>query len=393
MIKLAVVDRDPQFSKEIEQMIEDRSDMAIITRAFDLNRALIIAEKERPQVMVVGPGIGDDVAIPFMRRLTTEYQIGCILLTFSSTYKLKAAAISAKVVEVIKVPSDPEKIINAIHVAAGYAEQMSKAEEKVAGKRDHKCAVITVFSTKGGVGKTVLATNMATSITKKTESRVILVDLDLQFGDVGIAMGLESSNTVLEFADYISDMGETDEKRLDELLVSHSSGLKVLLAPKEPESADLITPESIKSIMEILKKDADFIIVDTPASFDDNVLTLLDASDEICMILTMDMPSVKNLKLCFKTLSDLRYSREMQRLVINRVENNVGLKVAEIEHSIGMRAIGRIPFDKAVPLSVNKGVPVVLDAPKLQVSKEIENLAMFYVSKHRPDLAEMAEVG
>jgi len=384
MIKIALVDPDRRFAEEIERMLEERTDIELTAPALDLNQALMLIETQHPQVLIIGPGIGSDISTVFVKKLTAEHPIGCIVLTFNLTDRLKVAAIKANVVEAIEVPVEPEKIIAAIQTAAGYAQQLTVKEDVVVS--DHKCTVITVFSTKGGVGKTVLSTNIATSIAQRTDYKVVLVDLDLQFGDVGIAMGLSPDRTMLEFADHLVGI---DDEKIDELLVKHESGVSVLLAPKNPESADLISGECVGSIMSALKNYADFIIVDTPASFNDNVLAVLDATDEICIVLTMDMPGVKNIKLSLRTLGDLRYSREKQRLVVNRVESNVGLKVSEIEKVLGMRSIARIESDKAVPLAVNKGVPVVVDAPKLPVSKELEDLALFYVSKYQPDWVDL----
>ncbi len=383
MIKLALVDPDPKFTEEMERLLEERSDMAISAVALDLNRALVIAREQKPPVMIFGPGVGTEASVSFVRKLTAEFPIGCVVLSFAATNALKMTANKANVVEVIQIPADPEKLISAIQMAAGYAQQLAKKEEVV--EEEHKCAVVTVFSTKGGVGKTFLATNIATSISRMIEGRVVLVDLDLQFGDVGIMMGLNPDITILEFVDNTVDLSV---KRIDELLVTHKSGLKVLLAPRDPESADSITGASVTSVISALKEYADFMIVDTPASFNDNILAVLDESDEICIVLTMDLPSVKNIKLCLRTLGELKYSREKQKIIINRVETNVGLKVSEIEKALGMSALAQIPSDKAVSLSINKGVPLVVDAPKLAISKEINELAFYYISKYRPDWVE-----
>jgi len=380
MIKLVVLDPDPQFAEEIERLLEERNDIVITALAQDINRAMTVAEQQQPHVMIIGPGIGEDVSVMFVKKLTAEHPVGCILFTINSTARLKTAAIRSNVVEVIQVPAEPEKIIAAIKMAAGFAEQLAIREEPV--EKEKRCATVTVFSTKGGVGKTVLSINMGAYMAGLGEGRVVLVDLDLQFGDVGIAMGMHPEKTIL---DLVEDMVETGEVNIEDFLVEHKSGLKVLMAPKNPESADLITGEHISAIMSALKKYADFIIVDTPASFNDNVLAVLDRTDEICIVLNMDMPSVKNIKLCLRTLNELRYAREKQRIVVNRVENNVGLKVIEIEKVLGMRAIAKVPSDKAVPLSVNKGVPVVMDAPKLPIAKEIEELSLFYVDKYQPE--------
>lgn len=394
MIRLALVDPDPQFEEEIERMLEGRADMAVTSVAFDLNRALAIAEKREAEVMLIGPGISPDISIPFIGKLTAQHAIGCLLMLLNPTHRLRTAAHQARVVEVLDLPAEPGQIISAVKIAAGFAEQLTIVSEVSAPstgvpgspgqvkKAERKSTVITVFSTKGGVGKTVLATNIAATIAEKTPGRVALVDLDLQFGDVGIALGLPPSNSIL---DFVSLTGPITAETIDDMLAVHESGIRVLLAPKDPESADLISGESVRTVIKALKTRADFVIVDTPASFDDRVLSALDESDEVCLALTMDVMSIKNIRLCLRTLSDLRYDREKQKIVINRIEGNVGLKISEIEKALGVSAIAKIPADKAVALAINKGTPVVLDAPKLPVSREIEELSFYYVRKHQPD--------
>lgn len=388
MIKVAIADPDPQFEKEIEKLLEMRPDMVVVASARSLNQVVSLVEECQPNVLLIGPGMGEDIAISFAKKLTGQHPVGCILLTFSLPAYHKQAAMRANIVEVIQVPADPERLSMAIQMAAGFAQQLAIRDESAQPQK--KCAVLTVFSTKGGVGKTVLSTNMAAAIARATEGRVVLIDLDLQFGDVGIAMGLSPERTILDFADHAPD---ADSKMIDDMLLTHPSGLKVLLAPKEPESADLITGERVVSIMSALKNYADFIIIDTPASFNDNVLAALDESDEICLVLTLDLPSVKNIKLCLRTLSELKYEHVKYKMVVNRVESNVGLKVAEVEKVLNLRAVAAIDADRAVPLSLNKGVPVVLDEPKLPVSKEIDELALMYVNKYRPDLLEVKMTG
>ncbi|MHB0977400.1 MAG: AAA family ATPase [Candidatus Aquicultorales bacterium] len=381
MVKIALVDPDPQFADEIQHALEERSDLTVAAVAFDLNRALALAETGEIQVMIIGPGISTDISIPFVKRMTGEHPIGVLVLASRCTQRLKAAALRANVVEVLEVPASSVDIIAGIAMAAGFAGQLA-VEPPTPLEKEREATVITVFSTKGGVGKTVISSNMAVSIAKQTEARVALVDLDLQFGDSGIALGLSCDQTIADMAD---GAGGISDELLKKAFARHESGVCVLQAPVKPEAADLVSPEMTRAVLRALKSRFDFIVVDTPAAFNDHVLTALDLSDEICLILTMDILSLKNLKLCLRTLNDLRYPREKQRVVINRIEGNVGLRVPEVEKALGFSAIGRIPADSAVPLSLNKGIPVVLDAPKLPVGKAISDLGLYYASKYLPE--------
>ncbi len=374
MTKIALVDPDPLFSVEISKALEEREGMAVVAAAEDLNQALSAIERLAPGVMIFGPDIEPDVSLPFIGKISSKRPLACILLAFRPTRKLKSAAEEANVVEVLAAPVDADSLVAAIERASKIAE--ARTMER---KEGEKCAVITVFSTKGGVGKTVLATNLAASMFRKSGCRIVLADFDLQFGDVAAAMGLSPDRTSLELAHKVAEVNGN----VDEFLTIHESGVKALLAPKEPESADLIGGECASSILAVLKKRADFLIIDTPPSFNDAVLAALDASDEICVVLAMDVLSVKNARLCLRTLKELRYSREKIKIAINRVESDVGLKTADVEKALGMSAIAKIPLDKAVSRSVNKGVPVVLDAPNLPVSRELDRLAAYYAKKYR----------
>lgn len=378
MIKIALVDPDPLFSSEISNALEEREDMVVMATAQDLNQALIALERLAPDVMIFGPGVGSDVSLPFIRRLTSRQPLGCILVALRPTKKLKAAAAEANAAEVLAVPVDPDALASSIEKAMKSAEMAADVRK---GDTNGKCAVITVFSTKGGVGKTVLAINIAASMARKSGGRVVLADFDLQFGDVAAAMGLVPDRTLSELVGKETE----DKSSMDDFLVPHESGVKVLLAPKEPESADLIGAEIAARILGELKERADFLIIDTPPAFNDVVLAALDATDEICVVLSMDVLSVKNARLCLRTLSELRYPPEKIKIAINKVEKEVGLRTADVEKALGMAALARIPLDKAVSRSVNKGVPVVLDAPDLPVSRELERLALYYARKYSAD--------
>jgi pilus assembly protein CpaE len=238
--------------------------------------------------------------------------------------------------------------------------------------------VITVFSTKGGAGKSVISTNLAITLAQRTQQPVCLVDGDLQFGDVAVMLKISPHHTIV---DAVSSLDRLDAPLLESLLVTHeASGLRVLAAPLEPAFADQVGAPEMVSIVELLRSFHGYVVVDTPAYFNDVVLGLVEVSDDVILVAGMDIPNIKNVKIGLQTLRLLNTPMEKLLLVLNRSNSKVKLDISEVERTLQVKADSLIPSDVLVPQSVNKGVPVVLHAPKSAVSKSIQQLADFFVT-------------
>jgi pilus assembly protein CpaE len=243
----------------------------------------------------------------------------------------------------------------------------------LAGDGPGRGRVITVSSTKGGSGKSVVATNLATSLARRTSRPVVLVDADLQFGDVAVMMRLAAPHTLV---DAVSAQGRLDAQFLQSLLCRHEqSGLLILPAPLEPSFAERVSGADMVRIVEILQSFCAYVVIDTPAQFNDVVLALIEHSDDILMVAGMDIPNIKNTKLGLQTLRMLGVPEEKLILLLNRANSKVQLDVAEVERTLGIKAGCLVPSDIVVPQTVNKGVPVVLDAPRSEVARALEQLA------------------
>jgi pilus assembly protein CpaE len=246
------------------------------------------------------------------------------------------------------------------------------------GETGEKGLVITVFSTKGGAGKSVIAANLAVVLARRSDRPVVLVDADLQFGDVAVMLKLAPQHTIV---DAVGNIDRLDPGLLQNLLVRHEpSGLLVLPAPLEPAFADQIAAEDMVRIVEMLRGFASFVVVDTPAYFNDVVLGLIEISDDVLLVAGMDIPNIKNVKIGLQTLRLLNTPMSKLRLVLNRANSKVKLDVGEVERTLQVKADSLIPSDVVVPQSVNRGVPVVLDAPKSGVAKSIEQLADLFLT-------------
>ena len=233
--------------------------------------------------------------------------------------------------------------------------------------------VITVFSTKGGAGKSVIATNLAVVLAQRSSKPVVLIDADLQFGDIAVMLKLSPQHTIV---DAVSALDRLDASLLQNLLIQHGpSGLLVLPAPLEPAFADQIGAAEMVRIVEILRSFCSFVVVDTPAYFNDVVLGLIEVSDDVLLVAGMDIPNIKNVKIGLQTLRLLNTPMEKLRLILNRANSKVKLDVGEVERTLGVQADALIPSDVVVPQAVNKGEAVVLNAPKSGVAKSLEQLA------------------
>ena len=234
--------------------------------------------------------------------------------------------------------------------------------------------IVTVFSPKGGVGRTTVAVNLAVVAASEMGKKVALVDASFQFGDVGVLLNLNPKNKSI--ADLIPDMAEGDPEMIDQVLVTHSSGLRVMLAPPSPEMSELITTAFLRRVLERLRDTHDLVIVDSWPWFHDTTLGLLDLSDEILALLTLEITNIKNIRLFLEVADQLGYPAGKIKLVLNRADSALGIRVSDVEHSIGRRIDETIVSDgRSVVYALNRGVPFVTSNREAQVSQDIIRLA------------------
>ena len=308
--------------------------------------------------------------------------IGAILVAEELTTDLFQRAMRIGVRDVLSTPVETSQLTDGVRrVASGVSQAMSvRAPYDAPGMQasDELGQVITVFSTKGGAGKSVVACNLGVSLARKTDRPVVLIDADLQFGDCAVMLKLAPQRTVV---DAVNSIDQLDASMLGGMLIKHEpSGLLVLPAPLEPAFADQITADYMTTIVDLLRSMAAYVIIDTPAYFNEIVLTLIEMSDDVLLVAGMDVPNIKNVKIGLQTLRMLNTPMSKLHLVLNRANAKVKLEVSEVERTLQVRAESQIPSDVAVPQSVNKGIPVVLDAPKSGVAKSLEALADLFVS-------------
>jgi pilus assembly protein CpaE len=330
----------------------------------------------QPVVVVLGPSFASSPELTAAEQmLAARREVSAVMVTNEVTTDLMREALRAGVKDVLEAPVESRELAEAVQKAAAnlvVAAPVGPPPGYDDGDGELG-RVVTVFSTKGGAGKSVIATNLAVLLAQRSEKPVVLVDADLQFGDIAVMLKLSPPHTVV---DAVSALDRLDTAFLRSLLVEHpASGLLVLAAPLEPAFADQIGAAEMTQIVEMLRQFCGHVVVDTPAYFNDVVLGLIEISDDVLLVAGMDIPNIKNVKIGLQTLRLLNTPMEKLKLVLNRANSKVKLDVGEVERTLGVQAEALIPSDVVVPQAVNKGEPVVLSDRKAPVSKSLEQLA------------------
>jgi pilus assembly protein CpaE len=323
-------------------------------------------------LVVIGPDVELDAACDLAEAMRVERPaVGVLLLRHRVDVTTLSQALRSGIREVVAAEDQP-----ALAEAVRHSRELTaRLSGGVAGggPRGH---VVTVFSAKGGVGKTTLATNLAVQLTG-AGARTLLVDLDLSFGDVAISLQLLPVSTI---ADALTMSGHVDSQGLASLVTKHdASGLHVLCAPSDPSDADRIPATLVGELLKVAAMDYDYVVVDTPPSFTEHVLTACDVSDALVLIATLDIPAVKNLRIALDTLDELGNPDDSRIIVLNRSDTKVGLRAEDVVTAIKRPIAVSVPNSLTVPATVNKGVPIVLDEPRHPVSLAVAELADVHV--------------
>jgi pilus assembly protein CpaE len=298
-----------------------------------------------------------------IRELT---RVPVVLLASGEASTLLAEALEADVADVLTLPQLIENVVFAVRKACHAPTRVENLAPVAEG------SIVTIFSPKGGTGKTAIATNLGASLVRNEEKRTLLLDLDLQFGDAAIMMGLEPDKTIF---DLVVAPGELDTDKLAGYTVKHSCGLDILPAPLRPEDAELVTEAKVGRLLEVARYSYEMIVVDTSPFFHGPMLSTLDRTDRLLLVASLDIPTLKNVRLGLQTLELLSFPRDRVRVVLNRANDKVGIKQRQVEEALEAEVWKSIPVDRAVPLSVNRGVPAVVADSSCDFSHGIRELA------------------
>jgi pilus assembly protein CpaE len=327
-------------------------------------------------VVIFGPSEAPDDVIPKVAALVgLRPRCAVIMVVYDLTADVLQRALRAGVSDVVAVSAEDAELLDAIRRASARVTVRSSGPPPTTGSAAAPTPgkIVTVFCTKGGAGKSVVATNLAVALAKRTIQPVVLVDADLQFGDVALMLQLQPTHTIAEAA----QAGERlDGTFMENLLLRHpASGLLVLAAPTEPSSADQIGRADLTRILSVLRERCAFVVVDTSANFAEVTLAALEAADDILVLAGLDVMSLKSARIGLQTMRVLGIPFSRVKFVLNRANTRVGLTEADAERALQLKVDTALPSDILVAESVNRGVPVVTSAPRSKFAKSIDALA------------------
>lgn len=356
--------------------------------------AMAVAEDPAEDLLVLGRDLPLDQVLTFAARVRDERpDLTVLLLREAMEPEELAAAADAGVREVVPAnnldlltaacmrvrgPAVPVMVLDQPPLAQEPARHEPWSQELEAAAQAGSeplpaGRVITVFSPKGGTGKTTISTNLAVALHSKGARRVCLLDLDLEFGDVAISLRLNPTRSLIDAV--TTEVASSEDDVIAPLVTEYQPGLDCILAPIEPGAAEKIPVHIVSDLLALLRYRYDYVVVDTPSQFSENVLAALDASDHHLLLTNPEIPSLKNLRLTLDMLDLLGYSREIRSIVFNRADDAAGLSAADVEDSLKTPIAVHVPASRDVPASINRGVPIVAAHPDHAVSTAIRRFA------------------
>ncbi|SCL15517.1 pilus assembly protein CpaE [Micromonospora rhizosphaerae] len=339
------------------------------SRLEDVER--LLADRHPDPLVLFGPSTDAALALNFAaRQRLARPALGVLLLREKLDVETMGQALRAGVRDVVDAHD-----IAAVRAACDRSLEVSRhlLGAGTGARAASEARVVTVFSAKGGCGKSTLATNLAVALADGGQRRVCLVDLDLAFGDVGIMLQLVPERSI---ADAANARERIDPTLIRALLTPYAPGIDVLLAPVGPTDAERIGRELVAQVLAVVRAIADYVVVDTPPAFTEAVLAALDVSDLHVLVATPDVPALKNLRVAMDMLDLLELRKEARLVVLNRSDARVGLTGADVERVLQSPIAVHIPSSRDVPVSINRGVPIMVEKPGHPVSRAIRELAL-----------------
>jgi len=390
-IRVLIVDDIPETRDHLAKLLGFETDIEVVGAAASGREAIEIGAKLLPDVVLMDINMPDMDGITATERLAAEVPSAAVVMMSvqgEADYLRRSMLAGAREFLVKPFSSDEltssirqvytrerEKLARiALQPAAPGSAPASRPAPGQTREADEPGRIVAVFGPKGGVGRTTLAVNLAVAAATELGQRTCLVDASFQFGDVGVLLNLNPKNKSI--ADLLPELESGEFESLDTFLVNHSAGIRVLLAPPSPEMAELITPHGVKRMLETLRLSHDLVVVDCMASFNDTTLAILDLADTVLTMLSLEITSIKNIRLFLEVAEQLGYGSDKVRLVLNRADSSLGIRVADVEHSIGRRVDHTIVSDgRSVVYALNRGVPFFLSNREAQVSQDVLRLA------------------
>ena len=371
-ITVLIADDIEETRASISRLLSLDADIKVISQAVDGRDAVSKTADLKPDIVLM------DINMPVMDGIAATEEINfrsldssVIIMSVQEENEYLKKAMLAGARDYIVKPFSNDELVDTIKRVYNLDKEKRSSSVKKAFSTEPQ--IISFFGTKGGVGKTTLAVNTAIALRQSTKAHVVLVDLDLQFGDVAAAMNIKPRQSI---ADLVQESSEIDRELLESYLLVHKpTGVKVLCAPLKPEHAEIVSQSDVEHILNMLRENYQYVIVDTACYFSEPVLSALEMSNTIFMISALDVLTVKNTKLALHIMETLNMHGSIN-IILNSADETMGMKSEDLEHALGYKVRSSVPNNEKVAISaVNKGVPFILTHPNSNIGEGVTKLA------------------
>ena len=366
-ITVLIVDSDERSRAGIKGLLASMPVAAVVGDAPDIKRGLKLVKQLKPALVIMELSPVTE-ALQAAEKIKTEHPQTAVYVTASDPgAEVILKAMRAGASEFLSRP------VNGTDLGAALKKLAARIEQELAASRQAG-KVVTVFSNKGGVGTTTIATNLAVSLAQETGQQVVIADLDLELGDVTMFLNMKPRYTIV---DVVSRGPRPDPSSVDSALAKHGSGVYVLGEPAKPEDADTVTADQVGQVLTHLRQRFSFVVVDTAHTFEERTLEVLDISDLIFLVVLLDLPNIRNVQRCLDVFNRLPgYDTEKVRLVVNRYVPDLQIGIPQVQQTLKMDVYWKIPNDYGrVISSVNAGTPIVSMDGESPVSASFRDLA------------------
>lgn len=362
-ISVVVLSTGLENFKDIRRAITAEERVKLLAGGNDPDQLYEEIVRLKPDVAIIALGPNADTAVRFIEKLNAECPGTAIISAAQdASPDMILRSLRAGAREFLRIPISSEELRTVLSRISEYFNKQVEAPKK-------KGRMVSVFSSKGGCGTSFIATNLAAATAKKT----VLVDLNLQAGDLPLFLGLESRYSI---ADMVEKRQRLDDDLVNSLVTPHSTNLSLLAAPREADSADEIEPQHIFEVLEKLREHFEYIVLDPQHTFDSITLAALDQSDEIILVLTLDIPAIRSTQRALEIFDRLGYPRKKVRIVVNRWSKQIDLELKQVEKFLGEPVVAFVPSDYQIAVnSINLGTPLVQSEPTSKIALEIRRIA------------------
>ena len=397
-IRILIVDDVAESRDNVEKLLRFEPDVEVVGKAERGQEGIDLAVELTPDVVLMDINMPDMDGIEATMEITTRVpSTAVIMMSVQNEPDMLRRAMLAGAREYLSKPFSLDELIEAIrHVSrlarpAVQTQVLEHTDSNSAHPRrsSAEAKVISVVSSKGGVGRSFVAVNLAVELRRLTKKEVILFDTSMHFGDIGVLMNSGDSKTIVDIGEQAHSL---DAELMEDILFTHSSGVRVLLSPPTPQEAETVTTDHVRATLNVLTQMADYVIIDTRPGFDDTMLTVMDASERMLLLLTMEMTAIKDTTQFLEIAALLGYQNERIHLVLNRMNSYSGIPTRDIAENLGREIEYQIPEDVQMALhSVNEGTPLVETRTDHRITQEIRRLASSMIDVEAVDAAAAAD--